>query len=212
MKTDPTFWILARASGFTAYALLTASMLMGLLVKSRPFRSLKPAATTDLHRFLSMLAIGAIAVHGITLVLDQAVPLSIQALVIPGVAAYEPLWTGIGVAAAELMVLIIASFPLRRLIGAKRWRLLHWAAYAVFATATAHGIAAGTDTREPWALALYGGSLAAVTAAAAWRALIPPARPAALVPQASPAYQPATSQEGGPRNERIPHRDRPVAV
>jgi sulfoxide reductase heme-binding subunit YedZ len=212
VKTDPTFWILARASGLTAYAVLTASVLMGLVVKSRPLRSLKPAVATDLHRFLSTLAIGAVAVHGITLVLDQAVPLSIQALVIPGIAAYKPLWTGIGVAAAELMVLIITSFSLRRIIGARRWRLLHWATYAVFAAATAHGIAAGTDTRAPWALALYGASLAAVTAAAAWRTLVPPTRPAVLAPRASPAKHPATSQEGGSRSERIPHRDRPVAV
>ena len=29
MKGDPTFWILARASGLLAYALLTASVLAG---------------------------------------------------------------------------------------------------------------------------------------------------------------------------------------
>ena len=33
---DPTFWILARASGLTAYALLTLSVLAGLVLKSRP--------------------------------------------------------------------------------------------------------------------------------------------------------------------------------
>ena len=30
MKGDPTYWVLARATGFTAYALLTASVLAGL--------------------------------------------------------------------------------------------------------------------------------------------------------------------------------------
>ncbi len=44
MKTDPTFWLLARASGLTAYGLLTASVLAGLVLKARPFgRALKPA-------------------------------------------------------------------------------------------------------------------------------------------------------------------------
>ena len=38
---DPTFWFIARASGLTAYALLTCSVLMGLLVKARPFRRLR---------------------------------------------------------------------------------------------------------------------------------------------------------------------------
>ena len=37
MTHDPTFWLLARASGLTAYALLTATVLAGLVLKSRPF-------------------------------------------------------------------------------------------------------------------------------------------------------------------------------
>ena len=37
VKSDPTFWILARASGLLAYALLTASVLAGLVLRARPF-------------------------------------------------------------------------------------------------------------------------------------------------------------------------------
>jgi hypothetical protein len=37
MKGDPTFWLLARSSGLTAYVLMTMSVLAGLTVKSRPF-------------------------------------------------------------------------------------------------------------------------------------------------------------------------------
>jgi hypothetical protein len=55
MKSDLTFWILARTSGLVAYALLTASVLAGLVLKSRPFSALKPALVTDLHRFLALL-------------------------------------------------------------------------------------------------------------------------------------------------------------
>src|SRR5262249_992683 len=70
VKNDPTFWLLARASGLTAYALLTASVLAGLVLKARPFRSLKPAAVTDTHRFLALLGLGAIALHGVALLFD----------------------------------------------------------------------------------------------------------------------------------------------
>ena len=45
MKGDPTFWLLARSTGLTAYVLVTASILAGLVLKSRPFRSLRPAAS-----------------------------------------------------------------------------------------------------------------------------------------------------------------------
>ena len=178
MKADPTWWILARASGFTAYALLTASVLAGLLLKSRPFgKALKPATAAELHKTLSLTSLGALAIHGITLVLDRTVEISPLALVIPGLSPYRPLWTGVGVVAAELMAIVIASFWVRRYIGSRNWRRLHWASYLTFAAATVHGIAVGTDSSRTWALALYVGAVAAVVMATAWRALVPPARP-----------------------------------
>ncbi len=191
MKTDPTFWLLARATGLTAYALLTASVLAGLTVKSRPLGArLKAAAVTDLHKFLSLLALGAIAVHGVTLALDSTVRISVAALFVPGLSPYRPLATGIGILAAELMLLIYVSFSLRRRIGVRNWRRLHYLTFAVFGAATVHGIAAGTDT---WAFGLYASSIAAVASLTVWRVLTSPTR-----------------KKGGVAH--VPHRDRQVAL
>jgi len=82
-----------------------------------------------------------------------------------------------GVVAAELAALITLSFSLRRWIGGRNWRRLHWATYLVFVLGTVHGLAAGTDSSRPWALGLYLGAVGAVTAATAWRALARPTRP-----------------------------------
>ena len=187
MKSDPTFWLLARATGFTAYVLLTCSVLAGLVVKSRPFgTALKPATATDLHRTLAFLSLGALALHGLALVLDHTVEIGLGALLVPGLAPYRPLWTGLGVVAGELMLLVYASFSLRRRIGQKNWRRLHWTTYATFAAATVHGLMAGSDSARPWALGLYLGAVGAVVAATAWRALIPARPPARPRPQATP--------------------------
>jgi sulfoxide reductase heme-binding subunit YedZ len=174
MTHDPTFWLLARSSGFTAYLLLTASVLAGLVLKSRPFRSLRLATVTDTHRVLALSALGALAAHGISLVLDATVRMPLLGLLVPGLSPYRPLAVGIGVLTAELMAVVYASFSLRKRIGARNWRRLHWATYAVFAGATLHGLAAGTDAGRPWAFGIYLGSVGAVAAAAAWRALVPP--------------------------------------
>ena len=192
MKSDPTLWLLARSSGLVAYALLTASVLAGLIVKSRPLgRSVKPAAVVDVHRFLALLGLGALVLHGAALVLDNAVDLGLGALLVPGASPYRPLPTALGVLAAELMVLIYLSFSQRRRIGAKAWRALHWLTYLVFALATLHGLAAGTDSGRTWALALYGAAVGAVLGALAWRLLVPPT-------------------QGGTRH--VPDRDRQVAL
>jgi DMSO/TMAO reductase YedYZ heme-binding membrane subunit len=177
---DPTFWVLARASGLLAYVLLTTSVLAGLAVKSRPFpRAVKPAAVTDVHRFLALLGLAAVAVHGAALYLDSTIEITLRALVVPGLISYRPVWTGAGVVTAELMAVVYVSFSARKLIGARAWRRLHYVTYAVFAAATVHGLLSGTDTTHPWAADLYVGAVGAVAAATAWRALTsarPPAR------------------------------------
>lgn len=191
MKGDPTFWVLARASGLLAYALLTASVLAGLVLKARPFGTTpRPAVVTDLHRFLALLGLGALSLHGLALLLDTVVPISLGDLLVPGIAPYRPLATGLGVLAAELMLVVYVSFPLRKRIGTRAWRRLHWATYLIFALATVHGLAAGTDSGTTWALGLYGAATGAVLAATAWRILVPP-------------------RKGAPR---VPHRDRPIPV
>jgi sulfoxide reductase heme-binding subunit YedZ len=170
---DPTFWFIARASGLTAYGLLTGSVLMGLIVKSRPVPRVRQASATDLHRFLALLGLGMVALHGIALELDTTVHIPLAGLLVPGAIGYRPVATAVGVVSAELMLLVYVSFALRRHIGVKNWRRLHWVTYFVFAGATVHGLAAGTDSSQSWAIALYLGALGLVAAATAWRALTP---------------------------------------
>ncbi len=178
--TDPTFWLEARASGLLAYLLLTASALAGLMLKSRPFGATpKPAAVTDVHRLLALLALAATAVHGITLVLDRSITITIADLVVPGGIPYRPVATGVGVVAAELMLVVYVSFSQRKRIGAKNWRRLHWATYVVFGAMVVHGAGSGTDTKEAWVRGLYAVTVGLVVAAAFWRWVVPPRRASA---------------------------------
>ena len=102
MRTDPTFWVMARAGGLTAYVLLTCSVLLGLILRSRPLGNrLRAPAMLDIHRFTALLALSAIGVHGVGLLFDTSVRIDLLGLVVPGRIAYRPLWTGLGVVAAK---------------------------------------------------------------------------------------------------------------
>jgi methionine sulfoxide reductase heme-binding subunit len=183
MRQDPTFWILARASGLTAYVLLTLSVLWGIVVKSRPFgRRFAQAAVVDTHRTLAALGLGALVIHATSLVLDKTVRMPVQAVFIPGLSSYRPNSVAIGVLTAELMVVVYASFSIRKRIGFKNWRLLHWTTYALFAGGTAHGLLSGSDSGRAWALAIYVCAIASVAAAATWRTLEPLTKGEANVP------------------------------
>jgi len=183
MTHDPTFWLLARASGLTAYLLLTLSVLAGLVVKSRPFgRALKTAAVTDVHRFFALLGLGMLVLHGVALVLDSTVHMPVAALFVPFLSTYRPTAVAFGVLAAELAALITVSFSLRRWIGGRNWRRLHYATFLVFVMGTVHGLTAGTDSAQPWAFSLYLGAVGAVAFATAWRVLGRPTRTRTTTP------------------------------
>ena len=186
MKSDPTFWLLARATGISAYVLLTLSVLAGLMVKARPFgMAIKPAHAVDLHKTLALLSLSALAMHGVALVADHTVEIGVIDLLVPGTAPYRPVWTGLGVLAGELMLIVYVSFGLRRRIGPRNWRRLHWTTYGAFAAATAHGVMAGSDSSQPWALFLYLAAIGAVAMATAWRALVPARPPSRPRPRAA---------------------------
>ncbi|MGD0166369.1 MAG: ferric reductase-like transmembrane domain-containing protein [Gaiellaceae bacterium] len=192
MRHDPTFWILARASGLTAYVLLTLSVLAGIVVKSRPFGSrVRQAAVIDTHRTLAALGLGTLVIHTGSLALDKTVRMPVQALFVPGLSPYRPYWVAFGVLTAELMVVVYASFALRRRIGFKNWRRLHWTTYALFTGGTVHGLLSGSDSHRTWALAIYLGAVAAVAGATTWRFLEP------------------LTNEGG---KGVPSRDRPRSM
>jgi predicted ferric reductase len=175
-------WIVARAAGFTAYALLTCSVVLGLALGLRWRSPRWPRfATTELHRFVTLLTLVFLGLHVLLIGLDGYVHFRLVEVLVPLASHYRPLWTGLGVVAAWLALAVWVSGWLQRLIGYRAWRRLHFATFAVWAAATLHGLQAGSDGRAPWALLLYAASGLAVAALAVAR-LAGPARPAAPRP------------------------------
>ncbi|MDX6599219.1 MAG: methionine sulfoxide reductase heme-binding subunit [Gaiellales bacterium] len=192
MKSDPTLWLLARAAGLAAYGLVTASVLAGLTLRSRPAPSrLRPAAVADVHKTLALLGLGALALHGAALALDAVARISPEALVVPGLAPRDRLAVALGVVAGDLMLVVILSSSLRRRIGFRVWRRMHWLTFAIFAGASAHGIMAGTDSPRPAVVWMYAAAVAAVVGATAWRVMTAPARGRRPAARATAPQRPA---------------------
>lgn len=159
----PTQWLLARASGILAYVLLTLAVVAGLTLRTRLLgRAVPPAIVTAIHRTLSLVGLTAVFVHAGLIGLDSQVDVPLVSLLVPGLAGYRPLATGLGVVAMELWLLIHLSFRMRRRIGMGRWRALHMATFPTWGIAAAHGVLAGTDSSVPWLQQAYAVSIAAV--------------------------------------------------
>lgn len=156
-------WALNRASGLVAFALLSLSVITGLLIStkssdgfmSRPF-------VFEMHQFLSVLSVVLIGVHMASLLFDEYLGFTALELVVPFLSPYQPVAMGVGVVGAWLCAITLASFWMRAQIGQKAWRMLHYATFAGYGASLWHGIAAGTDTRMAVVYWMYIGSLAVV--------------------------------------------------
>ena len=134
-------WIVARAAGFTAYGLLTGSVVLGLALGLRWRSPRWPRwATTELHRFVTLLTLVFLGLH-VLLALDGYMRFRPVELLVPFANHCRPLWTGLGVVAAWLALAVWASTWLQGLIGYRAWRRLHLATFVVYATATAARLA-----------------------------------------------------------------------
>jgi sulfoxide reductase heme-binding subunit YedZ len=161
------YWYLARGTGAVSLVLLTASVVLGVMGSVR--FALAPRwprfAIDTIHRDVSLLVLAVLVVHIVTSVLDSFAPITLTQAVIPFIGTYRPLWLGFGALSFDLLVALALTSILRRRIGYRVWRGIHWLAYASWPVAVLHGLGTGSDTKVWWMLALTVGCVAAVAVA-----------------------------------------------
>ena len=163
-------WYLTRATGLVSLLLLTGSVVLGIIgVQRWKSRRWPRFLTGGLHKNVSLLAVAFLAVHIVTAVSDSFVTITWVNAFVPFTGTYRPVWLGLGAVASDLLIALVITSIARERIGYRVWRAVHWAAYACWPVALVHGLGTGTDARQPWALAAFLGSLAAVSGATWWR-------------------------------------------
>jgi sulfoxide reductase heme-binding subunit YedZ len=170
LTSNPVDWYVARAAGLTAYLLLSGVVLLGLSMSAKKTFARWPRFTVeDIHRFGGLLAGSFIAIHVVTVAIDSWLPFSLGSIVVPFTTRYRPLWVGLGVVAAELLLALAITNHYRRRLEYRFWRRAHYLNFAVWTAATLHGLGSGTDRSTPWLLATFVAAASAVVAATVWR-------------------------------------------
>ncbi len=171
-SSSTTLWYATRATGIVSLALLTLTMVFGILTAGRVrSRSWLAVAQSDLHKRMSLLAMVFLAIHVLTAVLDTYVHLGWASIVVPFSSSYEPFWTGLGTVAVDLMIAVAVSSALRQRISVRTWRGIHWLAYGTWPVAMAHALGEGTDGFKLWMDVLAGSCAVAIGSSLAWRAI-----------------------------------------
>lgn len=164
------FWYATRGLGVATLIVLTATVVLGVVTAVRWTGQSTPAfVAADLHRNLSLIGVSLLAAHVVTTVLDPFAHISVRDVIIPVGAAYRPVWLGLGVVGAEILMAVAASSLLREKVGLRTWRLIHWTAYASWPLAIVHGLGTGSDARAPWLVGVVASCVVAVLVAVAER-------------------------------------------
>jgi DMSO/TMAO reductase YedYZ heme-binding membrane subunit len=171
---EQLWWYLTRASGIVAWALLTAAVLLGLIVRTKVGAApAKPPWWLDLHRFLGALATVFTLVHLATLMADSYVHFTVVDLLVPGASEWEPGSVALGVVALWLLLAVQGTSLLQKRLPRRLWRWVHLSSFPLFWLATFHFVAAGTDAHSRPAVVVTYAASAAVLFFTTTRVLLP---------------------------------------
>jgi methionine sulfoxide reductase heme-binding subunit len=162
------YWYVARGTGAVSLLLLTGSVVLGILDSVRFTAGPRwPRFAIDaVHRDLSLLVLVVLAIHIVTSVLDGFAPITLLDGVIPFATPYRPLWMAFGTLSFDLLLAIAITSLVRRRLGYRAWRAVHWLAYASWPVAVLHGLGTGSDVKQWWMLGLTVVCVVAVMVAA----------------------------------------------
>ena len=163
-------WYLTRATGLVSLVLLSGTVILGIIssvgwTAHRWPRFLSQAV----HRNLSLFCLALIGIHIVTTVADGFVPIGYLDAFVPFLTPYRPLWIGLGALTFDMLLAVAITSGLRRRIGTRTWRGVHYLAYVCWPIAVLHGLGSGTDTRLPIMALIEVVCIASVVGAVGWR-------------------------------------------
>jgi predicted ferric reductase len=88
-----------------------------------------------------------LGLHMGALLLDPTLHFGLPSVLVPFASAWKPGAVAAGIVAGWLTAMLAVSFRLRRWIGQKGWRRLHYASFAAFVLALGHALTAGSDLK-----------------------------------------------------------------
>jgi sulfoxide reductase heme-binding subunit YedZ len=147
------FWITSRAAGIAALILSSAAVCIGLMMGSRLVKGKGPDLRVT-HEALSLATLAALLVHGLALLGDNFIHLSLGGIAVPFLSSYKTFWTSTGIVAFWGLALLGLSYYARSWIGVQRWRVLHRFTALAWVLGVVHSLGEGTDAGQTWFLVM----------------------------------------------------------
>ncbi len=184
-------WTLARASGFTSYALMWSLVALGLVLSHSALRGVVRRGhlvVLRVHVIRAMFTVAFIVLHVVVLATDPWAHVGWRGALVPTASDYRPIPVTLGVLAlwAAALTAVTAALAGRGL--GRLWWPVHKVASLIFALTWAHSVFAGSDTPATVGVYLVSAAVLLVLALSRYAARTPadlrdekpPARPVAV--------------------------------
>ncbi|MEA2610565.1 MAG: hypothetical protein QOG32_291 [Chloroflexota bacterium] len=165
--TQMRVWLAARATGITAYLILTVVVSLGLIL-SHPVNQSTWMLSKRLfpwHENLFVFVVSFIAAHVVAILLDPYAGVSVVGALVPGLAVYRPVPVAVGSIGLYALLLTGLTARYTKFLPAGWWLKLHRLSLVVWILGWTHGVLAGTDADALRSIYVVTG-LVVVTAAA----------------------------------------------
>jgi DMSO/TMAO reductase YedYZ heme-binding membrane subunit len=130
---------LARLFAFIAYALMVATVVLGVILRLRFMqRAVNRATFYGAHMTLALSAVIFGAVHGVTFVYQPVWNIGWYEYTVPFTSHVQRLPVGFGVLGTELALAVACSVWIQRRLGYGRWLRVHQLAYVCFGLVWLH--------------------------------------------------------------------------
>jgi len=169
-------WMIARATGISAYLLLVLLVVLGSLL-SHPLRTRiarpSPATRIRLHIVLAVLTLALTIAHIVVLATDRFAGVGWRGASLPMQSAYRPVAVTLGVLGAWAGLVVGSTALLAGHLPQRLWWRVHKVAIVALLLVWLHGVLAGGDTAMLRWLYLSTGALIAVVALSRYAARTP---------------------------------------
>ena len=163
------FWLFSRASGITAFILLSVGVCFGMGISSRSaYKVLKPPVALEVHNTINTIAMVAVVLHFVALFYDNYFYLKIQEALVPFLIERPfkselgldfKIAIGLGILAFYFILILVFTSKFRSKMSIKLWRKIHYLSFFAYITFVFHGISAGSDSHMLWMQAIYAASI-----------------------------------------------------
>jgi predicted ferric reductase len=173
------YWYLSRTSALVAYTLVWLSMALGLLITNKLARVWPGGPTAfDLHQYASLLGLAFGLFHALILLGDKYISYTLAQVLVPfNSTGYKPVEVGLGQLGFYVLIIVSLSFYVRKRIGHRAWRLIHFLSFIALILALLHGLFSGTDSTLGWVRGCYFASGASLLFLTVYRVIVTIAQP-----------------------------------